>query len=127
MDYLLDTHTFLWYIDGKSNLSTDAINFIENKRNAKYLSIASLWEISIKLNQDKLSLTQPFESLPTYMTINNFNLLPIYHKHLSGLIDLPYHHKDPFDRLLIAQAIAENLIIISADRHFIQYPVSVIW
>ncbi len=127
MNYLLDTHAFLWYVDGNPMLPLGIRRVIKNSETAKFVSIASLWEIAIKTGKEKLALTRPFETLPEYIEVNNFILLPIQPKHLFDLKELPHHHGDPFDRLIIAQAITENLTIISADRQFKDYPVEVIW
>jgi PIN domain nuclease of toxin-antitoxin system len=91
------------------------------------LSIVSLWEIAIKINLNKLTLGVAFEEFQDYLIINNFEILNLEFSHLKKISILSHHHKDPFDRLLIAQAISENLTIISADRHFDAYPVNVIW
>ena len=127
MSYLLDTHAFLWYIDGKLNLSEKAREIIQNPDFAKFISIVSLWEIAIKSGKDKLILTRSFETLPEFINVNGFNTLPIHVKHLFQLKELPHHHGDPFDRLLIAQALTEDLTIISADKEFKAYPVRVSW
>lgn len=127
MAYLIDTHVFLWYIDGSPNLSERAKTLIDSTYEGKYLSVASLWGIAIKQSLNKLSLTKPFDKLLHFATVNNISLLPIEFDQLLQLKNLPLHHKDPFDRLIIAQAITENLSIISADRHFKAYPLNVIW
>jgi PIN domain nuclease of toxin-antitoxin system len=127
MAYLIDTHAFLWYIDGNPHLSEEAKAVIDNRESSRYISISSLWEIAIKESLGKLALTKPFETLQEYVIANNFVLLSVAFNHLLQLKELPHHHKDPFDRLLISQAITENLSIISADQHFKAYPVNVIW
>jgi len=127
VSYLLDTHTFLWYIDGSTELSDIAKNTIQNSSVDKFISIASLWEISIKINLNKLTLSLNFDTLPQFIQNNKFNDLVIKFNHLQQLSSLPHHHGDPFDRLLISQAIAEDLTIISADQHFKAYPVNVLW
>lgn len=127
MNYLLDTHIFLWYIDGNLNLLAAAKNIIEDPQSIKFVSIASFWELAIKSSIKKLILDKQFETLPKYMVKNKFLLLPIEFKHLLNLKTLPLHHKDPFDRLLISQAITENLTLISADQHFKPYPVNLTW
>ena len=127
MVYLIDTHAFLWYVDGNPNLSEKAKSVLENTGWVKCLSISSLWEIAIKESLNKLVLTKPYETLSEYITANNIVLLPVAFNHLLQLRKLPNHHKDPFDRLMIAQAITENLAIISKDQHFKSYPVNVIW
>jgi PIN domain nuclease of toxin-antitoxin system len=127
MNYLLDTHAFLWFVDGNPMLPLKIRKVIQNPETAKFVSIASLWEIAIKTGKDKLLLTRPFETLPEYIEVNKFILLPVLPRHLFGLKELPHHHGDPFDRLIIAQAIAESLTIISADRQFKDYPADVAW
>ncbi|WP_184544760.1 type II toxin-antitoxin system VapC family toxin [Mucilaginibacter sp. FT3.2] len=127
MNYLLDTHAFLWYIDGNSALSDNAKVIIEDQSAVKFVSTASLWEISIKISLDKLRLTLDFDSLPTFMDRNDFKNIAIEFSHLQQLNQLPHFHKDPFDRLIISQAITENITIISADQHFKIYPVATIW
>ncbi len=127
MEYLLDTHILLWYIDGSVKLSKAAIEALQETNSRKFVSIATFWEIAIKVSKEKLILTQPFDSLAEYLQINGFELLPIKFETLTILKHLPYHHADPFDRMLIAQAQSENLTILSADRHFASYPINVIW
>ena len=127
MSYLLDTHTFLWFIEGNPKLSPKSNQIIQNTELVKFVSVASLWEIAIKTSKQKLILTQSFENLKEYIEVNDFKLLPIQFEHLSNLKNLPYNHADPFDRLIIAQAFTQNLIILSADRHFQSYPINVIW
>lgn len=127
MSYLLDTHAFLWYIDGSEELSDSAKNIIQDSSIEKFVSIASLWEISIKISLNKLTLSLDFDTLPRFIQHNKFNNLLIEFNHLQQLSLLPHHHRDPFDRLLISQAITENFTIISADQHFKAYPVVTIW
>ena len=122
MQILLDTHAFIWFIEGNNRLSSTARDSILKPENQLYLSIASLWEIAIKLNLDRLSFAEPFEQLiPHQMKLNSIHSLPISLLHLNQLIDLPFHHRDPFDRLLIAQAISEKLPIITRDKSFPDY------
>ena len=127
MDYLLDTHTFLWFINGDPDLSSSAKAIIQDKSVIKLISIASLWEISIKISIDKLKLSMPLDALPKAIESNGFGNLVIQFKHLQQLSILHHFHRDPFDRLLISQAITENLTIISADQHFKSYPINVVW
>ncbi len=127
MAYLIDTHAFLCYVDGNPNLSEKARSVLENTGWVKCLSISSLWEIAIKESLNKLVLTKPYETLSEYITANNIVLLPVAFSHLLQLRKLPHHHKDPFDRLMIAQAITEDLAIISKDQHFKSYSINVIW
>jgi len=104
MNFLLDTHTFLWFINGDSEISKEAKEIIESPNNTKFVSIASFWEIAIKISIGKLHLEMPFQELETHTSKNGFQLLPITFQHTQQLINLPFHHKDPFDRILIAQA-----------------------
>ena len=97
MDYLLDTHTFLWFINGDLELSKNARSIIEND-SSKYVSVATFWEIAIKVNIGKLELDMPFPELKVHTAQNGFELLPITFEHTNQLLNLPFHHKDPFDR-----------------------------
>jgi len=127
--FLLDTHTFLWFITANPKLSNSARLLIEDIANKRLLSIASLWEITIKASQGKLKLSIPFTDLVTTQIQDNaISLLPIMSEHLKIMFTLPFYHKDPFDRLLIAQAIAESIPIITKDAIFQQYDnLQVIW
>ena len=125
MNLLLDTHAFLWFIDGSPKLSPRARGVIEDEGNAKAVSIASLWEMGIKISLRRLSLEQPFEDLiPRQMELNGFVLLPLRITHIAKSITLPLHHRDPFDRILVAQCMAEGLSIVSADSVFDEYAVT---
>ena len=128
MRLLLDTHTFLWFIEGNLNLSDTAINLIEDEGNQRFLSIASLWEISIKISIGKLELGMKFTELVAQQVNGNaINLLEIKPGHLDELTEIPFHHKDPFDRLIIAQSIVENMAVVSKDSAFRSYPVRLLW
>lgn len=128
MKILLDTHSFLWFISGSSHLSLTARQMIEEATNQPFLSIASLWEMAIKLSLGKLGLGQPFASLvPQQMLTNGIELLNINVDHVAAVVDLPFHHRDPFDRLLVAQAMVEQLPILSADSAFDAYAVKRLW
>lgn len=103
MRLILDTHTFLWFIEGSLNLSDTAKNLIEDERNQKFLSVANLWEMSIKVSIGKLQLKMTFTELVKQQVYGNaIELLTIKPEHLDELAKLPFHHKDPFDRLIIA-------------------------
>ena len=128
MRLLLDTHSFLWFISGSTNLSPTARTLIEDASNQPLLSVASLWEMAIKLSLGKLSLAQPFEVLiPQQMRLNGIKLLGIEIEHTAAVSKLPFHHRDPFDRLLIAQAMVEQMPIVSADTAFDTYPIKRLW
>jgi PIN domain nuclease of toxin-antitoxin system len=127
MKYLLDTHAFLWFINGNIELSTQAKNIIQNPKNAMYLSIASFWEIAIKLNIGKLTIDMSFDELRKEADKNDIRILPIEYEDTRLLTTLELFHKDPFDRILITQAIQNNLTIITKDLNFDTYPVKIIW
>jgi len=125
---LLDTHSFLWFINGSPQISTNARTLIEDASNQPLLSAASLWEMAIKLSLGKLSLAQPFEVLiPQQMRLNGIKLLGIEIEHTAAVSKLPFHHRDPFDRLLIAQAMVEQIPIVSADTAFDTYSTKRLW
>ena len=118
MNYLIDTHTFLWYISDDPQLSIRAKNAINDPNSTNQVSIASLWEIAIKISKGNLELTKPFETLDQQLAINGFELLPVLFDHTVQLCSLPHHHGDPFDRIIIAQAITEKFTVISKDKNF---------
>ena len=128
MKVLLDTHAFLWFIMGSANLSVNARALIQDTSNERFLSVASLWEIAIKTSLGRLSLSAPFDQLiPAHLELNGVELLNIQVDHLSTLATLPFHHRDPFDRLVIAQAIVEKLAVIGLDDAFDLYGVTRHW
>ncbi|MCY3721045.1 MAG: type II toxin-antitoxin system VapC family toxin [Candidatus Poribacteria bacterium] len=128
MKYLLDTHTLIWFLTGDKKLSDKARGLIDNPDNRKFLSIASLWEIAIKVSLGKLALNKPFEKLfPEQLYFNRIEILDVTVGNLIKLTTLPFHHRDPFDRLIIAQAFAEELPIIGADAAFDAYGINREW
>ncbi len=128
MKLLLDMHTLLWFIAGSANLSANARNLIEDAEHEKFVSIASIWETAIKISIGKMSLSAPFDVLfPHQLQINGFELLPVKVEHTSVITTLPFHHRDPFDRLLIAQAIEEKMTLLSVDSHFDNYGITRLW
>ena len=128
MDLLLDSHTMLWFFWDDPKLSTSAKTLIEDPDNRKLVSIATCWEIAIKTGLGKLTLGEPSRSfLNREIPRNNFELLSISLGHATSVEGLAQHHKDPFDRLIIAQAIAEGIPIISSDSAFDAYPVRRLW
>jgi PIN domain nuclease of toxin-antitoxin system len=127
MKLLLDTHTFLWFIDDSPQLSVHAKSLLESD-NDLLLSVASLWEIAIKYNLDKLKLPTPYEVfIPQQLTTNDIEILPISFPHLAAVSVLPRHHRDPFDRMIIAQAQVERVAIVSVDPLFDTYPIRRLW
>ena len=128
MRLLLDTHTFLWFIDGDTSLSPYTRQLIEDRTNERLLSIASLWEMAIKASLGRLSLTLSFTDLVAeHMHGNAIELFEILPHHLDVLTTLPFHHKDPFDRMIIAQSQAENIPILSRDSAFDDYAIRRLW
>jgi PIN domain nuclease of toxin-antitoxin system len=128
MRLLLDTHTFIWFFRGDSKLSATAKLLIENMDNEVLLSKASAWEIAIKQGVGKLNFGLPFKDiLVEKLYENRVEMLDISLDHIEILASLPLHHRDPFDRLIIAQGIVENIPIVSADAMFDTYPIQRIW
>lgn len=128
MKLLLDTHAFIWWDSAPNKLSETALALIQDNENTVSLSVVSAWEIQIKSQLGKLSLASPLKDIiSAQQSANDFEILPVELKHTFALDSLPMHHKDPFDRLLIAQAIAENATLVSRDSVFSQYSVSVVW
>lgn len=125
-NFLLDTHTFIWLSENDSNLSNNLREMIDIADRV-YLSIASLWEIAIKLNLSKLSLQRSYETIGTQLESSDIRLLPISFIDTLKIRDLPLHHRDPFDRMLIAQAMNHSLILISKDVKFDAYPIQRLW
>ena len=121
MKYLLDTHAFLWFINDDKQLSTKATNAIVDPTAIKYVSIAVFWEVAIKLNIGKLKIGMSFEELWHQMERNGFEVLPVTFEHTFELSSLDWHHKDPFDRMMIARAIVEDFCMISKDSNFVNY------
>ena len=128
MGYLLDTHTFLWYLLRGPNLSQPVKDIIDAKTGLHF-SIASLWEISIKVNIGKLQINRPFEELFNELNFINTELMPIGHEDLKTYTYLPSPtaHRDLFDRMLISQAMTRNLTVLSRDAKLKTYPIEIIW
>lgn len=128
MTFLLDTHTFLWFVGADSRLSRKAMSTMRDEANPIVLSLVSVWEMAIKAGLGKLRLPQAVETfVPEQMQLNGIGQLAIEFRHAARVEGLPPHHTDPFDRLLVAQALTEGLPIISADPAFDAYGVSRIW
>jgi len=125
---LLDTHAFLWFCADDPALSPEAKSRIQDARNDKFLSVASIWEIAIKRSLGKLHLSVELSELVAEGTIpNGIGILDVRTEHAVGVVALPFFHRDPFDRLLVAQALAERLTIVGGDTAFDAYPIRRIW
>lgn len=128
MRLLLDTHALLWFLSGDERMEGDARALVEDEGNEVLVSAASLWEIAIKLSIGKLRMSVPFEkAFPSQLDANEIGVLPILPHHLQRVVGLPFHHRDPFDRLLAAQAAADDLSLLSRDPVFDTYGVRRLW
>jgi PIN domain nuclease of toxin-antitoxin system len=127
MNILLDTHTLIWFLNGDEKLSSKARLAIENPKNTKIISIASIWEISIKISLDKFRFAQGFGNFLNLIEENGFEMLPISFEHTKMVSTLEFLHRDPFDRLLIAQGLCDNLTIATKDENIKLYKVKTIW
>jgi PIN domain nuclease of toxin-antitoxin system len=125
-NFLLDTHAFIWLSEDDPNLS-NSLKEIIDYADTVYLSIASLWEIAIKLNLGKISLKRDYEVIGSELESSDLLLLPISFRDTVLIRHLLLHHRDPFDRMLIAQAMNHSLTLISRDRAFDAYPIQRIW
>ena len=125
---LLDTHSFLWFVTEDPKLSAAAERIIAEGGNEPILSAACVWEIAIKVSIGRLPIPAPLDSfIPEQLRINRISLLPIELRHLFEIPRMPLHHRDPYDRLLIAQAIVEGLPVLTADPAFDKYPIQRLW
>ena len=128
MNYLLDTHTFLWFINDDTSLSSTAKALIEDPENTIYLSVASIWEMAIKVSLDKLEMPSPFtDFIDEQLGENTIILLNIKTAHTGIIATLPFHHRDPFDRLIIAQSKVEDIPVIGKDAIFDDYGIKRLW
>ena len=128
MRLLLDTHAFLWWIADDARLSKRARSAIATRRDECFVSIASCWEIAIKVSLEKLKLKASVDRfIPEQLAVNSFSLLPIEFAHVARVARLPFHHRDPFDRLLAAQGLIDDLTVVSADPIFRRYGVKRVW
>jgi PIN domain nuclease of toxin-antitoxin system len=128
MRFLCDTQHFIWTVENQPKLSSTATRILSDNSQLLYLSLVSVWEMVIKVSLGKLTFSKPLSQIvEEEFASNRFLPLEITLRHLKTLHALPLHHRDPFDRLIIAQAIAENLPVISSDAHFDAYPIKRIW
>ena len=123
MRLVIDTHIFIWFLEGNKSLSKSRRQIIANSGNDIFLSIASLWEIAIKISINKLTLAQPLVDVIKQISKQNIDILAISPEHTLQVSTLPFHHRDPFDRIIIAQAQVENLTILTNDGEFNNYGV----
>ena len=128
MRLLLDTHAFLWFLLDDPKLSVAAGNLIADPGSDIEISPATYWEVAIKISLRKYTLSESFEVfMEREITSNDFHILHIAPKHVAVLTTMPFHHRDPFDRLLIAQAVVERIPIVSGDAAFDAYPITRLW
>jgi PIN domain nuclease of toxin-antitoxin system len=127
MNSLIDTHALIWFLNGDTDLSDKARKIIEENASTNFVSIASLWEIAIKISLGKLELRSPFAKISEQIFSNGFQILPITFEDILILSTLPFHHRDPFDRIIISQSFNNNLAIISKDKFFKEYQVNLVW
>jgi PIN domain nuclease of toxin-antitoxin system len=128
MRLLVDTQAFLWWVDDSSKLSRKARRAIAEPGNECLFSLASCWEMAIKSSLAKLRLDQPIDTfIPAQLSANRFSLLEIGFRHTARVAKLPFHHRDPFDRLLVAQALEQGLTIVTSDPVFPKYGVKRLW
>lgn len=128
MRLLLDTHTFIWYVTDNPRLSAHVKLLIEDENNEKLVSIASIWEMAIKHSIGRLNFSLPFmEFVRQQLSVSNIGLLEINLNHIEVVASLPLHHRDPFDRLIIAQSMAEQIPVLSVDAIFDTYAIARLW
>lgn len=128
MKYLIDTHTLLWIVTNDPKLSAKAKDLYLDSENEIFISLASIWELSIKSSIGKISLEQPLdEFVDEHVKGNDIRILKIELPHVLRIENLPFYHRDPFDRLIISQSIEDNIPIIGSDKTFDSYPIKRIW
>jgi PIN domain nuclease of toxin-antitoxin system len=127
MQLLLDTHAFIWFINGDKKLSSKVNKAVTNIKNTCFISIASIWEIAIKYANGKLELESDFDAIAGFLADNEIQILPIDFEHVQQLLKLEDFHRDPFDRVIIAQAMTEGLTIATKDEQFVNYKVALLW
>ena len=127
MKYLIDTQILIWLFGDTGKLSPTTTNLIQDSKNSIVVSIASFWEIAIKSSLNKLKLPFDLPKLVEETLSNNIDLLDIEMAHILAVANMPFHHGDPFDRIIIAQAISENLDIVSSDKTFDAYGIKRTW
>jgi PIN domain nuclease of toxin-antitoxin system len=124
---LLDSHALLWFDGGDRRLSPTARQVLEDQNTDLLVSVASIWELAIKSSRGRLTLPKPIYDYVIELEASGYYLLPILAEHAAAVATLPSHHRDPFDRLLAAQALAEQIALVTRDRIFKKYGINVIW
>jgi PIN domain nuclease of toxin-antitoxin system len=127
MDLLLDTHALIWFINGDNQLPNKAVKIIKDLNSKCFVSIASIWEIAIKISLGKLDLNGGFDEISKIMKQYEIELLPITFEHIQTLLKLEFYHRDPFDRIIISQSLVEKLFIVTKDKNFPNYNVKIAW
>jgi PIN domain nuclease of toxin-antitoxin system len=127
MAFLLDTHVLIWYLEDNKQLTSNVVEVLEDVSQDLRISTASLWEMSIKIGLKKLNLTVSFQDLQGILEKLSIKMLPISFEDMAYYVTIPLHHRDPFDRILVAQAANHSLTLISRDDAFDAYPIERIW
>jgi PIN domain nuclease of toxin-antitoxin system len=127
MNYLIDIPILIWQIEDNAQLSRKISNLIEDEKNLVYISLASLWKITIKSSLGKLNMSKSMLDIELFLRKNGYFILNYNFNHLEVLLHLPFHHQDPFDRMIIAQGVSENLTILTNDDKFRNYQASIIF
>jgi PIN domain nuclease of toxin-antitoxin system len=128
MKLLLDTHALLWFCEGNPILGAAALSVIQDETNERFVSHATAWEIAIKLGIGRLKIKARYEELfPGVLLANGFRTLQPDYSHYRALLELPPHHRDPFDRLLVAQAKVEGMTLITCDPSMLAYGIPLLW
>lgn len=126
MQLLIDTHVLIWFLEGNKSLSKPHRQIISDSQNDVLVSIASLWEIPVKISLGKLTLAKPLADVIKQIAVENIEVLPILPKHTLQVSTLPFHHRDPFDRIIVAQSQIENLPIVTNDIEFSHYGIKLL-
>ena len=128
MNYLLDTHTFLWWIAESQEIPPALVKKLGHASGSVYFSVVSLWELGLKRGIGKLRLPEPIDTyVLKQIQANRIELLPLHAPHVFRSLELAPHHRDPFDRMLVAQALVENLTLVSRDQALRAYPAKIVW
>ncbi len=127
MNILLDTHTLIWFLNGDDKLSLKSRKAIESKENLKFVSIATIWEIAIKTSLDRFSFKKGFKEFLNLIEDNGIGIVPISFEHALTVSTLQFIHRDPFDRLIVAQAMSDNMVVISKDDEIKKYDIKTLW